>query len=42
VFEDKRLADEAVAAVQKVVDQGDGPVENPDVSEKRDAKETML
>lgn len=42
IFEDKRLADEAVAAVQKVVDQGEGPVENPDVSEKRDAKETML
>jgi hypothetical protein len=42
VFEDKRLADEAVAAVQKVVKQDDGFVEERPVSEKRDNKETML
>jgi sugar porter (SP) family MFS transporter len=45
IFEDKRLADEAVAAVQKVVRQGDGFVEDRPVSEKRgtaDAKESVL
>jgi sugar porter (SP) family MFS transporter len=45
IFEDKRLADEAVAAVQKVVRQDDGFVEDRPVSEKRgtaDAKESVL